>query len=407
MSGAHEILMPAENQEGTQSLIGKWLKKVGDPVKQHEPILELSTDKVSVEIASPAAGVLSEIRKEEGQEVFPGEVLGIVSTQAGAGSVSPNAPEKELTSNRNPCVSTSPTNSPTTSSGTSSQLDLSPAVRKLLNQHNIDPSRIAGTGKGGRITHEDVERYLAGSANAPSSAPSSQAVPSRRLRHSAMRKSVARHMAESLANVPHVTSVFEADLGPMLADRESKKNEFEARGARLTYTSYFVQAAVAALKAVPEANSSWHPDELELFSDINIGIATALEQDGLVVPVIQKAQDLDLFELAKALSDLSQKARAGKLEPRDVQGGTFTISNHGVSGSLLAAPIIINTPQSAILGIGKVEKRYKVIERNGVETPEIRPMCYVTLTIDHRVMDGFSANKFLSVFVEALSAPRA
>ncbi|HMA22040.1 MAG TPA: 2-oxo acid dehydrogenase subunit E2, partial [Gemmatimonadaceae bacterium] len=227
-------------------------------------------------------------------------------------------------------------------------------------------------------------------------------IASRMVKHSQMRRSIAQHMVQSVAAAPHVTSVFDADLTEVVAHRDANKADFEKRGAKLTYTAYFVKATVAALKAVPEANSRWHDDALEIFDDINIGVATALGAGGLIVPVITKAQDLDLYGIAERLQDLTERARGEKLDPRDVQNGTFTISNHGVSGSLIAAPIIINQPQSAILGIGKMERRVVPASDSGNETV-VKPMCYVTLTIDHRVLDGFQANQFLTSFVGALS----
>ena len=209
-------------------------------------------------------------------------------------------------------------------------------------------------------------------------------------------------MVQSVAAAPHVTSVFDADLSAVIAHRDANKAEFEKRGAKLTYTAYFVKASVDALKAVPEVNSRWHDDALEIFDDINIGVATALGSGGLIVPVIMKAQELDLFRIAERLQDLTERARNEKLDPRDVQNGTFTISNHGVSGSLIASPIIINQPQSAILGVGKAERRVVAAGDLGSEV-EVKHMCYVTLTIDHRVLDGFQANQFLTSWVGALS----
>jgi 2-oxoglutarate dehydrogenase E2 component (dihydrolipoamide succinyltransferase) len=208
-----------------------------------------------------------------------------------------------------------------------------------------------------------------------------------------MRKSIAEHMVRSMQAAPHVTAVFEADLSRVIAHKQAQ------RGERITYTAYFVRAAVAALQAVPEANSRWHANGLELFEDCNIGVAVALEGGGLIVPVLQRAQELDLAKTAQRVQDLTGRARTGKLEPREVQGGTFTISNHGVSGSLLAAPIVINQPQSAILGVGKLEPRARVSAAGAIEA---RPMLYVTLTIDHRVLDGFQANVFLSKWVEVI-----
>ena len=210
-------------------------------------------------------------------------------------------------------------------------------------------------------------------------------------------------MVESLLRTaPHVTTVFEADLGAVLAHRERNRAAFAAEGIPLTLTAYFVSACVAAIRAVPEANSRWTEDALELFRQIDIGIATAVEGRGLVVPVIRYVAALDLKGVAVRLNELATRARSEKLTPADVRGGTFTISNHGVSGSLLAAPIIINQPQAAILGIGKLEKRAVVIERDGAETIVVRSRCYVTLTLDHRVMDGHQANRFLSAWVGAI-----
>lgn len=207
-----------------------------------------------------------------------------------------------------------------------------------------------------------------------------------------MRRSIADHMVKSVATAPHVTAVFEADVSAVIRHREAHQKAF-------TFTAYFVRASVAALQAVPEINSRWRDQGLELYDDCNIGIGTALPGGGLIVPVLRQAQDLDLAETARRLEDLTTRARAGTLEPRDVQGGTFTISNHGVSGSLLAAPIVINQPQSAILGIGKLEQRVRVAAGGSFEA---RPMLYVTLTIDHRALDGFQANAFLSRWVEVV-----
>ncbi|MGK2962426.1 MAG: dihydrolipoamide acetyltransferase family protein, partial [Gemmatimonadaceae bacterium] len=279
--------------------------------------------------------------------------------------------------------------------------DLSPAVRRLLKEHNLDAAQITGTGKGGRITHEDVERHISsGGAEKKSSGMSGRRVP-----HSQMRRSIAQHMSHSVATAPHVTSVFEADLSALIADRNARKGEMESRGIKLTYTAYFIRATVEAIKAVPEANSRWHDDALEIFDDANIGVATALGSGGLIVPVILKAQELDLAGIAERLQDLTDRARSGSLDARDVQNGTFTISNHGVSGSLVATPIIINQPQSAILGVGKLERRVVPASDTGDEIT-VKPMCYVSLTIDHRVLDGFQANQFLTRWVEAIGQVR-
>ena len=223
--------------------------------------------------------------------------------------------------------------------------------------------------------------------------------------HTAVRKRIAEHMVQSLLHTaPHVTTVFEADLAAVLQDRARRREEFALRGAPLTLTAYFVRAAVAAIRAVPEANSRWTDSALEIYESIHVGVATAVEGLGLVVPVLRDAQLRDLFDTARGLDDLVMRARAGRLSPADVRGGTFTLSNHGVSGSLLAAPIIINQPQAAILGIGKLEKRAVVVEEGDEQKIAVRPRCYVTLTIDHRVMDGHQANRFMETFVQTLQS---
>jgi len=273
-------------------------------------------------------------------------------------------------------------------------------VRRLLKDNNLDPTSITGTGRGGLITHDDVMKVVA----SRSSGGKRAAIPSHSVPHSQMRRSIAQHMSQIMSVAPHVTSIFDADLSAVIKHRDANKADFESRGSKLTYTAYFVSAAVAALQAVPEANSRWHDDNLEIFDDINIGVATALPNGGLIVPVIKKAQDLDLFTISQRLGDLTDRARSGSLDPKDVQNGTFTISNHGVSGSLVAAPIVINQPQSAILGVGKLERRVVVESANGKDEMVIRPMCYVSLTIDHRVLDGFQANQFLTRFVGALGS---
>jgi 2-oxoglutarate dehydrogenase E2 component (dihydrolipoamide succinyltransferase) len=227
----------------------------------------------------------------------------------------------------------------------------------------------------------------------------------RRVPHTAVRKRIAEHMVQSLLHTaPHVTTVFEADLAAVLQDRARRREEFALRGAPLTLTAYFVRAAVTAIRAVPEANSRWTDSALEIYESIHVGVATAVEGVGLVVPVLHDAQSRDLFDTARGLDDLVTRARSGRLVPADVRGGTFTLSNHGVSGSLLAAPIIINQPQAAILGIGKLEKRAVVVEEGDEQKIAARPRCYVTLTLDHRVMDGHQANRFMETFVQTLQS---
>ncbi|HKY97732.1 MAG TPA: 2-oxo acid dehydrogenase subunit E2 [Gemmatimonadaceae bacterium] len=386
-----DVIVPVGQAEGTESVVSTWFKSVGDAVAENEPLLEISTDKVNMEVASPGTGRLAEILKNDGEQVEPGEVLGRVDVEALATASAPaEAPPQ-------PTAQADGTEKSASAAGGSGEL--SPAVRKLLKEHGVDASEVTGTGKGGRITADDVLKHV--ESRKPSTAKSGE-LKGRMVKHSQMRRSIAQHMVQSVATAPHVTSVFDADLSRIVAHREANKADFESRGAKLTYTAYFVRASVIALQAVPEVNSRWHDDALEIFDDINIGVATALGAGGLIVPVITKAQDLDLFGIAQRLHDLTERARGEKLDPRDVQNGTFTISNHGVSGSLIAAPIIINQPQSAILGVGKMERRVVPMSEVSSETV-VKPMCYVTLTIDHRVLDGFQANQFLTSWVRALN----
>lgn len=423
-----EIRAPSGQEEGTRSQVLRWLKAVGEPVAEHEPLIELETDKVTVEVASPGAGVLTEILKQEQEEVAPGELLGRIgaaASAAAAGATSVAIAESGTGSRiaaRDAAVGgVSAAAAVPTRAGASRPL--SPAVRRLLAEHSLEPSAVRGTGEGGRITVADVLREASASGSATSgaapqagrsSAPpggarevsedsnGGEAIAGHRVPHSAVRKRIAARMVESLLHTaPHVTTVFEVDMGEVLAHRQRHREEFARQGVALTLTAYFAQAAVTAIRAVPEANSRWTDSELEIYDTVNLGIATAADA-GLVVPVLQHAESLDLLETARRLEDLVRRARDGALAPADVRGGTFTLSNHGVSGSLLAAPIIIPQPQSAILGLGKLEKRAVVLEEDGHERLAARPRCYATLTIDHRVMDGSRANRFLQAFTERL-----
>jgi len=403
-----DIKLPESDQEGTQSILENWMKQIGDRVEAHEPLVEISTDKVSMEVAAPEAGVLREILVQSGEEITTDAVIGRI--EIGATQSAPV--EKTADSKKSQKVEKRASRRKRPVAAIDATLKLTPRVRLLLETHNIDPKAIKGSGRGGRITATDVEEWLAGSTSVgkkttakksaakPAAKPKS-GIPGKMVKHSATRLMTARHMVDSLLQTaPHVTAIFDLDMTNMLADRQKRKPDFAKKDVKLTFTAYFVQAAVKALQAVPETNSRWHEDALEIFESCNIGIAAATDA-GLVVPVLHNAQKLDLFETAKQLQALTTRARDGKMKKEDVQKGTFTITNHGTSGSLIATPII-NQPQSAILGIGKMEKRVVVVEKNGKDVSEIKPMCYVTLTIDHRALDGFQANQFLTAFVDAL-----
>ncbi|MGO9931844.1 MAG: dihydrolipoamide acetyltransferase family protein [Steroidobacteraceae bacterium] len=380
MSSVADVLAPL-NAEGTRATVLRWCKAVGDTVLKDEPLLELETDKVTVEIPAPANGTLIEILKQVNAEVTPDEVLARLNLSGEAAPSSRGAAATRIA------------HTPAASSASGRRSPLSPSVRRLLAEHSVDAAAIDGSGLNGRITAEDVVRYVAAQKPNPDAA---------RIPHSAVRRRVAEHMARSVAAAPHVTTLFEADLTQVLAHRARHAAAYQSRGVHLTLTAYFISACVRALRAHPEVNATFHEDALELHRDFNIGVGTALGDQGLIVPVIHRAQRLNLFDLAQRLERLVAAARAGKLAAEDVRGGTFTISNHGVGGSLLAAPIIINQPQVAILGVGKIQRRVCVLTSGNDEHIGIRSMCYLTLTIDHRALDAFQANAFLGLIVSTL-----
>ncbi|MEM9532357.1 MAG: 2-oxo acid dehydrogenase subunit E2 [Pseudomonadota bacterium] len=367
-----EVPFPTEDNEGTEATLGQWLVRPGDRVKEGDPIAEAETDKVALEIVAPVTGRVHSLAVPAGASLTPGQVL--ASIAPGEAAAPPPAETDPRSAER-----------------------ISPAVKRLMEQYGITSLRmIPGTGEGGRVTRNNLLSWLEQRAPAEG-APNSNRVP-----HSRMRRAIAQNMLDSLRKSPHVTSLFEADMSAVAAHREAHKARYAERGAKLTYTAYFVAAAAAAMAEVPQVNARFHQDHLEMFDDINIGVGTALGDEGLIVPVIQRVQDKDLFTVAGELNDKTERARVGKLGQADLAGGTFTISNHGVSGSLLASPIIINQPQVAILGIGKLEKRVSVVEVDGEDQIRITPKCYVTLSIDHRALDAFQTNAWLAAFVAKL-----
>jgi len=416
MTTTIEVRAPSEQSEGTRSQVQRWLKSIGETVAENEPLIEVETDKVTIEIPAPAGGVLREILKHEQEEIEPGELLGrIVSAQAAteveaeaAPAAAPVAPDRPAAPGAEIRMAALAAHAEALATGRSS-----PAVRRLLAEHGLESAPIRGTGAGGRVTVDDVLAYVAAGRTNKESQPRKASMPTeaeaavagRRVPHSSMRKRIAERMVESLLHTaPHVTTVFEADMSAVIAHRAAHKDEFQQKGVSLTFTAYFLAACVDAIREVPEANSRWTEDSLIVPDTINIGVGTALEGKGLVVPVVRSVQGLDLFGIARELGEVVERARTDKLTPSDVRDGTFTISNHGVSGSLVATPIIINQPQSAILGVGKLEKRAIVVTENGEDRIVIQPRCFITLTLDHRVMDGHRANRFLQVLVNRLES---
>jgi len=343
--------------------------------------------------------VLSEIVLATDAEAVPGALLGRISSspaKAGAQEAKPAAkPDDEAPSG-------APGPRPTPGSN-EVETRLSPSVRRACAQHGIDPAGISGTGRNGRVTREDVDRAVASatlvSIGEPTTAQprqfSAQDIP-----HNRMRRSIAENMARAVSEQPHVTAVFEADLSAIAAHKAA----LAARGVKLSYTAYIVKAAAEAMAVAPAINGRWEDDRIAVSPTIDIGVGTALGEKGLVVPVVKDAGSLSLEQIGAKIDELTKRAREGKLDRSEVAGGSFTISNHGVSGSLLAAPIILHQGQAAILGIGKLEKRVIVREVSGQDAMLIRPMAYVTLTIDHRVVDGHQTNAWLTRFVEILES---
>ena len=397
-----EVRMPADEQEGTAAAIGTWLKLPGDTVKESEPLLEISTDKVTLEVPAPASGTLLSCARQAGDAVRPGEVLGIITTDARLlDAEAPLEAGTVVTRDATMTVNSVEQQAASIEGG------FSPVVRRLLAELGLNPRDIAKTSRGGRLTPEDIKAHLlnetATAKDPPQRSTRTEARHGRLVPHTPMRRAIARHMAESVLAAPHVTAVFEADMSQVLIHREGMKQAGAVEVPSIT--AYLIRAAVQAIRKVPEVNSRWHNDALEIFDGVDFGIGTAIEGGGLVVPVIRNAESKSLAEIGALVRELTMQARSGRLQREDMEGGTFTLSNHGVSGSLLAAPIILPNGQAAILGTGKVQKRVVVSETSGRELFRVRPMAYVTLTVDHRVLDAQQTNAFLSAFVNALEAP--
>ncbi|MFZ1505206.1 MAG: dihydrolipoamide acetyltransferase family protein [Anaerolineae bacterium] len=451
---ATKILMPQLGESVVEGTVSRWRVQVGDQVKQYDVLLEVSTDKVDTEIPSPVAGTVLSIVAADGETVKAGSLIALIGQPGediGASAApAPQAADRAATSadGAPPCVFSE-------NASAAAALDesrrLSPVVAKMATEHGIDIAQVPGTGLGGRVTKKDVLTYLerrdlAGPAPvlptlmpwempgsgdlfkpaAPWSAPAASATASERpapmppaaaapvasrppaavsragmadeeiMPLSAMRRSIARHMVASKFTAPHVTTVFEADLSQVVAHRNAVKADYERLGVKLTFTPYFVQAVVAALKAHPQVNASFSEEALILKKRVHIGVAVDIG-DGLLVPVVKDADDLTLKGLARTIADLAERARTRKLAPDELAGSTFTITNHGVSGSLFAMPII-NQPNVGILGVGAIQKRVVVVG----DAIAIRPMCYLSFTFDHRALDGALADHFAAAVVKHL-----
>ncbi len=430
-----KVLVPLLGEGVQEVTVTRWLKKEGEPVQELDPLLEVNTDKVDTEIPAPASGVLLKVLVKEGTVAKVGEILALIG-QPNEALEPTEAPAVPQPGQAVAAAAEAATPSPTpiaaeTSGKEGSRLAgfISPVVARLAAEHGIDLSQIKGTGQGGRITKNDVLAYLEARQKAaaqpapaptpvvPAPAPAQEApkpLPATPLPptpavggaelipHTIMRRQIAEHMVMSKRTSPHVLTVMEADMSRVITHRNAHKEQFARDGIHLTYTAYFIAAIVTALKAYPIVNSSWSEEGILIHKEINIGMATSLGEEGLIVPVIKHADTLSLLGLARAVNDLANRARAKKLQPDEVKGGTFTLTNHGISGSLFAFPII-NQPQCGILGVGALHKRPIVVtDAEGNDSIAIRPMVYLSFVFDHRILDGASADWFLSKVKQTL-----
>ena len=411
--GVSQIKMPQLGESVTEGTVDKWLKHEGDMVKRDEPLVEVVTDKVNAEIPSPFEGKLVKIAVAEGETVRVGAVIAQIETAAAAAAAP--AKDKEAgvahteVSPAEPAAGRAPQAQPVPQAANGGEhARLSPAVRKLAAEHNIDPTSLRGSGMGGRVTRDDV---LAAVGSGPAAAPQAPAkldvrapAPARidgkreeLVKLSVMRKSIAEHMVRSLATSPHAWTLQEIDVTNLVRYRESEKEGFRARhGVALTYLPFVVQVLTRGLKQFPWLNSSWSNDGVVLKRYINLGVAVSIP-DGLIVPVLKDADQLGFTDLVRRLSDLIDRARNKQLKPEDVQAGTFTLNNTGATGSIASQPII-NQPQAAILTTESIVKRPVVIG-DGIAVRHMMNMC---LSFDHRIIDGMMAGQFLSFMKQGL-----
>ncbi|WP_395445444.1 2-oxoglutarate dehydrogenase complex dihydrolipoyllysine-residue succinyltransferase [Caulobacter sp. UC70_42] len=402
-----DIMTPALGESVTEATVARWTKKAGEAVKKDEILVELETDKVSLEVASPADGVLSAIGAEEGATVVPGTVLGVVTEGATAAA----APAAAAPAPKAAAPAPAPTPAPAAAApapvaAAPAAAPLSPAPARVAAENNLDLSKVAGTGKDGRVTKGDALAALEARAAAPAPA-AAPAAPrpiherEERVKMTRLRQTIARRLKEAQNTAAMLTTFNEVDMSAVMALRAQYKDIFEKRhGVKLGFMSFFTKAVVAALKAIPDVNAEIDGADIVYKNHYDIGVAVGTDK-GLVVPVVRDADALNLAEIEKAIGVLGKKARDGQLSIEDMQGGTFTITNGGIYGSLMSTPIL-NAPQSGILGMHAIKERAMVV--NG--KIEIRPMMYLALSYDHRVVDGAGAVTFLVKVKEALEDPQ-
>jgi 2-oxoglutarate dehydrogenase E2 component (dihydrolipoamide succinyltransferase) len=415
-----DIMTPALGESVTEATVAKWSKKAGDAVRKDEILVELETDKVSLEVAAPADGVLSEIAAEEGATVEPGAILGRISEGAAAPALKANGGAKAPAPSSKPTPvpagelqpEPAPGKAPPTSapvpdtSAPAAEKVLAPSAQRVVAENKLDPAAIAGTGKDGRVTKGDALAALEARAKAPTPAPAPAAPRElhereERVKMTRLRQTIARRLKEAQNNAAMLTTFNEVDMTNVMALRNQYKDVFEKKhGVKLGFMSFFVKAVIHALKQVPEVNAEIDGTDLIYKNHYDISVAVGTER-GLVTPVVRDADLMSLSEIEKEIGALGKKARDGQLALEDLQGGTFTISNGGVYGSLMSTPIL-NAPQSGILGMHKIQERPMVVGGQIVA----RPMMYLALSYDHRIVDGQGAVTFLVHVKEAIEDPQ-
>ncbi len=398
-----DIMTPALGESVSEATVASWKKKPGEAVKKDEIIVELETDKVSLEVASPADGVLESIAANDGDTVVPGALLGVVT--AGGAAAAPKAEAPKAEAAPAPKVE-APKAAPAPAAPVADDKPLAPSVQRIVSETGLDATSVAGTGKDGRITKGDALAALDARAAAPA-APAAPAparaihVREERVKMTRLRQTIARRLKEAQNNAAMLTTFNEVDMSAVMALRNQYKDTFEkTHGVKLGFMSFFVRACVAALKAIPDVNAEIDGQDLIYKNHYDIGVAVGTEK-GLVVPVVRDADAMSLAGIEKAIGALGKKARDGQLSIDDMQGGTFTISNGGVYGSLMSTPIL-NAPQSGILGMHKIQERPMVVKGQIV----VRPMMYLALSYDHRVVDGQGAVTFLVHVKDAIEDPQ-
>jgi 2-oxoglutarate dehydrogenase E2 component (dihydrolipoamide succinyltransferase) len=400
-----EVKVPVLGESITEATLGQWLKKPGEAVAIDEPIASLETDKVAVEVPSPVAGIMGAYAVEEGATVNVGAVIG--SIDAGTGASSPAVAPVVAAAAVAPVVTTTAAPAPA-AEAENSDLPLSPAVRRLVLEIGIDPSKIKGTGKDGRLTKEDVVAAAKGapapSADAPVAATSTtQATGGRqeeRVKMTRLRQTIAKRLKSAQDTAALLTTFNDVDMSAVIEARATYKDLFEKKhGVRLGFMGFFTKAVALAARDVPAVNAKIEGDEIVYHNYLDVSVAVSAP-NGLVVPVVRNADAMSFAQIEKAIGDFGAKAKAGTLTMDDMSGGTFTISNGGVFGSLMSTPII-NPPQSAVLGLHRIEDR--AVVRDGQVV--VRPMMYLALSYDHRLIDGREAVTFLKIVKEAIEDP--